>query len=307
MSRLAIVFYHNVSPSWWYPSEPGAARAGFAAQMRALARLGTPVDLPDAVARLHGGGRLPARAFAVTFDDGYRDNLHDAADVLHGLGVPATFFLVPAVLDGWVPWWERLGWAVQRATRPLREVAGRPLPDDGTARDAAAAVLKALPSVEREEALADLEHRLEPSGDVHDGVAFLDWDDAAALVERGFTVGSHSERHAVLAREDDASVEAQLTASRAVLGRRLGVDVDVLAYPHGGPDDYDARTVAAAERAGYRAACTTVPGLNSPATSRFELRRIDVAATRGRLGLLGAVRRVARARGRGGHDAPGPV
>ena len=52
---------------------------------------------------------LPPRAIALTFDDGYLDNLEYAAPVLERAGLPATFFLT----SGWLGkpgeyWWDTL-------------------------------------------------------------------------------------------------------------------------------------------------------------------------------------------------------
>ena len=41
-----------------------------------------------------------ARRVAITFDDGYRDNLLNAAPVLHALGLPATVFIVAGRVGG---------------------------------------------------------------------------------------------------------------------------------------------------------------------------------------------------------------
>jgi len=43
---------------------------------------------------------LPPRALAITFDDGYRDNVTNAAPVLQRLGLPATFFIVTGRMGG---------------------------------------------------------------------------------------------------------------------------------------------------------------------------------------------------------------
>lgn len=64
----------------------------------------------------------------------------------------------------------------------------------------------------------------------------------------------------------------------------------LLAYPNGGPRDFDAGTMAAAERAGYEAAVTTVDGLNDETTPQFAVRRSVVYPERGPVDLLKALR-----------------
>jgi peptidoglycan/xylan/chitin deacetylase (PgdA/CDA1 family) len=67
----------------------------FEAQMEALAASGRPVvALDDSLSALRGEVPLPAGAVALTFDDGFHDNLEFAAPVLDRLKLPATFFVV---------------------------------------------------------------------------------------------------------------------------------------------------------------------------------------------------------------------
>ena len=47
---------------------------------------------------------LPAKTFAVTFDDGYQDNFIHAAPVLEGLAVRATVYLVSSMIDSDEPY-----------------------------------------------------------------------------------------------------------------------------------------------------------------------------------------------------------
>jgi peptidoglycan/xylan/chitin deacetylase (PgdA/CDA1 family) len=78
----------------------------------------------------------------------------------------------------------------------------------------------------------------------------LAWEELRALADAGWEIGSHSRSHPRLTGLDDAQLTAELTESRSECERALGRPCTSIAYPYG---DVDARVVAAAARAGYRA------------------------------------------------------
>ena len=228
--RLLIVAWHNVERTWNYPAAPGAGAAGFEHQLRRLQRLGTIVPLAPSLRQLTTGQPLPPRAIALTFDDGYRDNLEVGAPVLERLGLPATFFLVPGILDGTVsPWWETVAWAVQHTPRGSVDFQGQTLATRGRAARRTLEVLterlKEQDQLARGRAVAELLERLEPPGEPGHRRLFLDWDGARDLLRRGFEVGAHSSDHAILARESPAAQLTDLVESR----RRLEAELDVAA------------------------------------------------------------------------------
>ena len=284
--RLLIVAWHNVERTWNYPAAPGAGAAGFEHQLRRLQRLGTIVPLAPSLRQLTTGQPLPPRAIALTFDDGYRDNLEVGAPVLERLGLPATFFVVPGILDGTVsPWWETVAWAMGNATRTSLDWEGQALPVGGRAGGRTLELvterLKEHDQAARGRAVAELVERLEPAGEPDHRRLFLDWDGARELLARGFEVGAHSMDHAILARETPAAQLTDLVESRRRLEDELGTAVEVLAYPNGSRTDYDAATVDAARRAGYSHGLTARSGWNSRATPLFEIRRVVLEPQRG--------------------------
>jgi peptidoglycan/xylan/chitin deacetylase (PgdA/CDA1 family)/CelD/BcsL family acetyltransferase involved in cellulose biosynthesis len=317
--RLLIVAWHNVERTWSYPAAEGAGVKGFEQQLRQLCRLGTVVPLAPALRQLSTGQPLPSRAIALTFDDGYRDNLEHGVPVLERLGLPATFFLVPGILSGTVrPWWEEVAWALAHTRRATVAWDGRELPIGGRpGRQSLAWLtdrLKELDEAARRRGVAGLVERLQPEGSLDHSELFLDWDGARELVRRGFTVGAHSMEHAILARETSAAQLADLVESRRCLEAGLGVAVDLLAYPNGTRSDYSTATVDAARRAGYTHALTARAGWNSRATPIFEVRRVMLEPHRGLAEttarrVAGKVGRVAasRARRRPAGDRPAPV
>jgi len=283
MSRLLVLGWHNVEATWCFPVQPGAGMRGLTRQLRWLRSATTVVPLQPALERLATGRRLPARAVALTFDDGYADNLDLASTALSGFGLPATFFLVPGLLDAQAsPWWEELAWAFVRSRRAHVQVRGVTvgLSDERSRRAAfqqEAERLKLLDRAARDHAVEQWVVRLDPQGDRPGAELFLDWAGARGLVRRGFDVGSHSSYHAILSRETPEAQTADLVGATGRLRAELGVAPGMLAYPNGRFSDYDEATLAAAEAAGHRFAVTTQPGWTGPGTPRLEIRRSVVA------------------------------
>lgn len=294
--RLLVLGWHNVHGTWCFPSPPGRGALGLQRQLAALARWASVVPLRESLETLLGGGYLPPRAVAVTFDDGYADNLAVAVPALERRGLPATFFLVPDLLSGTVEaWWEVLGWAFMCTTRDdLRWDAGRlrlhPTARRRMAYVSVAEALKRRSQVLRHQAVEEIVGQLAPAGPRPGRAMFLDWPGARQLVARGFAVGSHSSAHAILSEEDPDTQDADLVRSRAELERELEVAIDMVAYPNGTRRDYDGHTLAAATRAGYAYGITTVEGLNRPDTPRLEVRRSVVYPERGPRDVVASLR-----------------
>ena len=112
--RLTILIFHRVHarPDPLFPNEMHAA--GFAGRMECVRHWFNVLPLDEAIAALDRGS-IPARALAITFDDGYADNATVALPILRRLGLPATFFVATRFLDGGRMWNDTVIEAVRAA------------------------------------------------------------------------------------------------------------------------------------------------------------------------------------------------
>lgn len=97
--------YHLVGPR--QPSDHGytialtVPTAEFRAEMDWLHRDGFhAISMETLYNALERGGRLPKKPVMITFDDGYRNVLWNAAPILHRLHMPATAFVITGRLSG---------------------------------------------------------------------------------------------------------------------------------------------------------------------------------------------------------------
>lgn len=301
--RLLVLGWHNIAGTYAFPSSGETGRKGFAQQMRTLSLAANVVGLKDALERLHRGESLPPRAVAITFDDGYADNLTVAVPIMEDLGLTATFFLVPGLLSGEADgWWETLGWAVFNS--PLQaldwEEARFDLGGESTRRAAYSQLVTSLkfrPHGARDAAMRALIETLAPRG--QRPRLFMGWQGARELLRRDFTVESHTLTHPVLSQETAAHQQLELLGARESLEGELDIEISTVAYPHGGLPDYNAETLTAARSAGYRWGITTREGFSTAAIPPLEIRRCVMYPERGVIDLLAQLRYMLRDKLRG--------
>jgi peptidoglycan/xylan/chitin deacetylase (PgdA/CDA1 family) len=95
---LRVLMYHKVNDLW--PNPITIPTTVFDEQMTLLRDLGyVPVSLEAVRDHYVGGAPLPQGAVLITFDDGYRDNLRNAAPILLRHGYPAVVFVPIGFLD----------------------------------------------------------------------------------------------------------------------------------------------------------------------------------------------------------------
>jgi len=285
--RAIVLMYHRVSDE---PDYLGMAVAPgvFRRQLEVLRRRARVAPLLDLVRRLSGGAPLEHDLAAITFDDGYRDNLDVALPILRSAGVPATVFVSIDFIDGTrLPAGERLRAACERLwTR-------RTPPGAWTGGGAAAAEVRAMLATPGAlDAVARLRQTLKPLADGGEAVMtaldamaadgtpgtspMLDWDGVRALAAAGVEIGSHAMSHGILARMDHADAAHEIRASKVRLDAELGRPVVGFAFPNGRRGDHLPVHGVALREAGYVYACTAETGINRPGCDAYQLARIGV-------------------------------
>lgn len=100
--RLLLLFYHTVSDKplphvrHLYHVRNTAL---FAQDLDYLLKYFEPIDLVQLIAHIHEGKPLPKNSFFLTFDDGLAECYHVIAPILKQKGIPATFFLNSDFVD----------------------------------------------------------------------------------------------------------------------------------------------------------------------------------------------------------------
>ncbi|HNI59692.1 MAG TPA: polysaccharide deacetylase family protein [Pseudomonadota bacterium] len=93
-----ILCYHGVCDD--PPDEWSVTPAQLRQQLAIVCGERNPVSLPQLMSWFFDGTKLPPRAVAITFDDGYQDVLRHAAPILAAHGILGAAFVISGLIDG---------------------------------------------------------------------------------------------------------------------------------------------------------------------------------------------------------------
>ncbi len=309
-SGALILLYHRVAEPAFDPQLLCVSPRRFAEQLEALAERVELLSLVELVAALRDGV-LPRRAAALTFDDGYQDNLETAKPLLEARRVSATVFVATGRLHGERRfWWDRLErlllrpgvlasalevraggearrWELGAVARYDEAAFERHrrwnvlTPEDPTLRHAAYRelhhLLRQQGPAEHESVLEQIEACHEPLPHEAKPAIGLQAEGLRRLAGGGLVeVGAHSVSHSRLAGLPIDEQRMEIEESKRRLETLLGRGVRSFAYPFGSRADYTSDTVRLVREAGFSCACANEPGAVRRGSDPFELPRMIV-------------------------------
>lgn len=296
--RAVILAYHRVADLDSDPYGLCVTPRYFDEQLDALRKYANPVSL-DELARGLTGRTLPKRAVAVTFDDGYADNLHNAKPLLARHEVPATVFAVSGNC-GREFWWDELNRLLppEEKLPPALRLRANGSSYEWT-RDHSFQSSRRVPRIlepafvtPRQRLLRELHQLVRPlsererrpvmrqvsawAGRASTGPADREMTERELiqLADGGLVrVGAHTVTHPFLANLSTEEQQAEICQSKEFLEKVLDQPVTSFSYPNG---SLDSRTPDLVKQAGFAVACSSFVDAAGYASDRFRLPRLWV-------------------------------
>lgn len=283
-ARLSILIFHRVlpRPDPIFPGDVDARQ--FDEMLQWVKRWCNVLPLDEATVRLKDG-TLPARAAAITFDDGYADNHDIALPILQRHGLSATFFIATGYLDGGRMFNDTVIEAVRHTTsdqidlqefglRPPSGATYWPLGSAAARADVIGAILGCIKYAAADQRLGLAEKIASLFGVTLPTDLMMSSDQVRAMRRAGMQIGAHTHTHPILARLDKRAVREEILLGKNRLEALLDEPATMFAYPNGRPSkDYVAESVAAVREAGFAAAVTTAVGSADRASDPYQLPR----------------------------------
>ena len=288
--------YHRILPATDTRAqieEPGmvVTPESFSAHLGAITQYFEIVKLSSWIERRNQGFPLPAKACAITFDDGWADNHEFAFPILKQASVPATIYLVSDMIGTKHLFWpERLARIITALTplqahdwsQPCLEWLGRiigsgnELPKTPPSNELISRIIaraKYLPDEEIHAKLDQIEEEFDLKETCH-SPAILDREQLLEMTSSGLIeAGSHTCRHIRLIEQvPEAVMKAEISDSRVAIEQLTGTPVTTFCYPNG---DYSPKALEIV-RHNYAGAVTTRKGWNTANSDVHLIHRIGI-------------------------------
>ena len=239
---VTILMYHSVaSPesAQWIDPNVHITPELFDTHMNFLAQNRHVISVSELMMQLGRGETPPAGTVAITFDDGYIDNMTVAAPILEKYGLPAMWYIPTGMVNrGENPWIDRMYTAFKTRRQNKLSLEGIGKWDLGDIDQLFSAYNKLREKMlsasfeERESIIAHLIEQIQPTKTPPRLI--LSWDELKEVEKKypHIEIGLHSHNHIDYSNDDQKVVEMDLKQSLTDFNRELERPPAHFAFPY---------------------------------------------------------------------------
>jgi peptidoglycan/xylan/chitin deacetylase (PgdA/CDA1 family) len=195
--------------------------------------------------------KITKRSVAISFDDGYRDNLINALPVLEKYNVPAIFFITTNFLKNkTTPYWDWLSFYSNHIEGEVTfhsEALNKRItviPNDIFSYRSISHELKIAPPFKRELFHQELSSQSKLSFHVQEDSRFLSIEDLREFSQHPLiTIGAHTQNHPQLSSIPKEEQKLEIAESIEALEKIIGKPIQYFAYPFGLKSDYNSHSI----------------------------------------------------------------
>ena len=272
-----VICYHRILPDDEFEADKSPnynlimPTSKFAEQMEFLSENHEVVSMDGLVDYLESEPDRDSNKFvvAVTFDDGYKDNLTHALPILEQYNIPSTVYITTRFPEGdtWMWWneiWDYLDKNDALEVNDLNE--GRTIRTPRQKIKCFNKLFDWILNLSYEKQKKYVETITKSVARKQYSNLCLNWEEIKILDQHPLvTIGAHTNSHPNLKKLTEQEAFAEMSYSKNLLEEKLKHSVEHFAYPFGTHNEADVREFELASRCGFRTAVTTRPeSIRSP-------------------------------------------
>lgn len=298
-NSLKILLYHGVSSEKSVGIENSSGKhIGtdiFKKQMAYLSTNCNVISMDEVVFNYRNKLSYPENAVAITFDDGFRNNVTEAMPILEKFNIPATFYVSAGVINTDIMFWvDMIEDCLNNSQRSVITIG---LDNEKTfdlkSQSKKINVLQEIKSycknaksIEKDRVIKNLIQETQWTPMVHSSKNYekMSWEELRFLASKKlFTIGGHSLYHDILSSfDDDKRLESDIKLSIDLLKYNLKMPIVHYAYPEGQANHFNSKIISLLNKYGIVCSPSAINGINDETYDLFNLRRTMVGINGGK-------------------------
>ncbi len=290
---IVVLAYHRICEfsNLFYDYNISATPGEFRNQMEYIKANYNVISSEKLISCYSGRCRIPDNSIMITFDDGFKDTIHNAYPILMDMQLPAVLFVATDFIDyEYIPWEDEISYLINntdinKLTKEIKDI-NEVIKKKMSKNEIIFMVCKWLRGASGKDkkeirnklySCAGLTEESVSQRIIDAGKNMMNKNDLKQWVSAGLEVGAHTCSHPQLSSTNESVVELELIFSKYRLENIISKNVQIFAYPYGMEGYYNDDNIRLVRKTGYDCAFSMNGGLNTLETNRYDLRRVGVA------------------------------
>lgn len=218
--------------------------------------------------RAINSGKPLNKVACITFDDGFRNNLHTAIPILKDFDATATIYVTTDFIElNLMSWIDRVEYAVEKTNLKLLEIDNHQFPLNSI--EEKIQCLKDIRKIFKQNKIeknflaSEIQNKLinkEVYSNESDLDQKLNWSEVKQIENmENFEIGAHTISHPSLSHLEVDDQYSEIYESLKIISQKTGSKINLFAYPEGTQNDFNQITIQVLKELGIKSSPSAVP------------------------------------------------
>ncbi len=255
--------------------------------LKNISKLGKHISMDEVYKNIREKKKFKKKLFAITFDDGFENNISVAAPVLIDLKIPFTFYITTKFVDkNLMSWIDKIDYAVDKTKKKHIKIPELNKKYNIKSQADKIFLLEKIRKYLKNNAKVDpykfsnnfckkLKVKKFPTKNLI--YKKMNWSQLKKISRNKLcTIGGHSHTHRILNYMNRGDLVYEIEKSIKLIKKNLGFEVNHYSYPEGFKKSFSSKVINLLKKNNIKCCPTALEGINKGKLNPFLLKRISI-------------------------------
>tara|TARA_E500000178_G_scaffold356643_1_gene436539 strand:+ start:2320 stop:3246 length:927 start_codon:yes stop_codon:yes gene_type:complete len=255
--------------------------------LRDISKISDPISMDEVYEITKEKKKLNSKKFAVTFDDGFENNLSIATPILKKFKIPYTIYITTKFIENnFMSWIDTIDYAIDKTKRKNLKIPGFKKKFLINSRSKKILILNKIRSYVKSNKKVDpykfskqICDHLSINKFPRNNVIYkkLSWKQIKMLFKNNLCIiGGHSHSHKILGYLSNSELKYEVEKSCKLIRKNLGFKIEHYSYPEGFKKSFSKKVISLLKKNNIKCCPTALNGYNNEKSNPFLLKRLVI-------------------------------